>query len=140
MNIRKILNPVDGSAHAINATRYAAELSHFFHSEMLLLHCHRSFPKITAEPYFQKSIDRIIQASEELIAPFVEILEESGVLFETRILEGAAGMVIPNVAKINKVDMIVMGSRGCTDLEGLIVGSVAHKVLHSAACPVLIVK
>lgn len=140
MNIRKILNPVDGSAHAINATRYAAELSRFFHSEMILLHCHRSFPRITAEPYYQKAINQITEESEKLIASFVDILEDSGVKFEVRILEGAAGAVIPDVARIHKVDMIVMGSRGCTDLEGLILGSVAHKVLHSAECPVLIVK
>jgi nucleotide-binding universal stress UspA family protein len=36
--------------------------------------------------------------------------------------------------------MIVMGSRGRTNLEGLILGSVAHRVLHAAACPVLIIR
>jgi nucleotide-binding universal stress UspA family protein len=34
----------------------------------------------------------------------------------------------------------VMGSRGLSDFQALLVGSVAHKVLHYAHCPVLIVR
>jgi nucleotide-binding universal stress UspA family protein len=34
----------------------------------------------------------------------------------------------------------VMGSRGHSDLAALLVGSVAHKVLHLSACPVLIAR
>jgi nucleotide-binding universal stress UspA family protein len=33
-----------------------------------------------------------------------------------------------------------MGSRGMSDWEGLLVGSVAHKVLHLSSVPVLIVR
>ncbi|MCP4755050.1 MAG: universal stress protein [Proteobacteria bacterium] len=58
--------------------------------------------------------------------------------FSERILEEPAGSVIPNVAEIEKSSMIVMGSRGLTDLEGLFLGSVTHRVLHLAPCPVLV--
>ena len=36
-------------------------------------------------------------------------------------------------------DLIVMGSRGMSDLKGRLVGSVSHKVLHLASQPCLIV-
>lgn len=140
MKLEKILNPVDGSDHAMRATRHAIDLAKMANAEILLLHCHRRFPVMLAEPYFQNAINAIRQQSEDLIAPFVEVLKGSGVSFDTRILEGPAGKMIADVAKIQKVDMIVMGSRGCTDLEGLILGSIAHKVLHACECPVLILK
>jgi nucleotide-binding universal stress UspA family protein len=33
-----------------------------------------------------------------------------------------------------------MGTRGLSDFSGLLVGSVAHKVIHHADCPVLVVR
>jgi nucleotide-binding universal stress UspA family protein len=38
------------------------------------------------------------------------------------------------------VDVIVMGSRGRGDLAGLVLGSTAHKVIHLADRPVLVVR
>jgi nucleotide-binding universal stress UspA family protein len=38
------------------------------------------------------------------------------------------------------MDLIVMGSRGGSDLAGLFLGSVAHQVLNKAECPVFITK
>jgi len=140
MELKKILNPVDGSTHSQRSTEYACELAKLTNAEIVLLYCHRRFPVILAEPYFQNAINQIMEESEKLITPFVEILKKYGVVSETRILEGSAGKMIPEVATIEKIDMIIMGSRGCTDLEGLILGSVTHKVLQRASCPVLVIK
>jgi nucleotide-binding universal stress UspA family protein len=35
---------------------------------------------------------------------------------------------------------IAMGSRGLSDVGGILLGSVTHKVLHLAECPVLVVR
>ncbi len=140
MQIKKILTPVDGSDHSMNAARYAADFAETVDAKITLLHCHRRFPVILAEPHFQNAINDIMKDSEALVQPFVEMLDQKGVEFETRILEGSPGRVIPEVAKIENMDMIIMGSRGASNLEGLILGSVAHKVLHSTECPVLVLK
>lgn len=140
MKIKKILNPIDGSEHSIRATEYAIELARLLDAEIILLHCHARFPIVLAEPYFQQAINEINKASEELVDPFVEILEKGEVKFEVRILEGTPGNRIPDVAKNEKIDLIVMGSRGVTDFAGLFLGSVAHQVLHKSECPVFIAK
>ncbi len=140
MEIKTILNPVDGSDHSMNATNYAIDLARLFDAKIVLLHCHARFPIVLAEPYFQQAIDGINKVSEELIAPYITLLERSEVQFEVRILEGTPGNKIPDVAQIEKADLIVMGSRGVTDFTGLFIGSVAHQVLHKSDCPVFISK
>jgi nucleotide-binding universal stress UspA family protein len=43
-------------------------------------------------------------------------------------------------AQRHDVKVIVMGSRGRSDLAGLVLGSTAHKVIHLADRPVLVVR
>ena len=140
MTFEKILNPVDGSDHSRNATRHAITLARQFNSKIILLHCHNRFPVILSEPYFQQAINEIMKASETLVQPYEQMLEESGVNYEVRILEGLPGSTIADVVRIEKIDLVVMGSRGVSDFEGLFLGSVAHQVLHKSDCPVFIVK
>jgi nucleotide-binding universal stress UspA family protein len=53
---------------------------------------------------------------------------------------GCAARLILDAAKEHGAGLFVMGSRGHSDLAALWVGSVAHKVLHLSACPVLIAR
>jgi nucleotide-binding universal stress UspA family protein len=52
---------------------------------------------------------------------------------------GHAAREIIEDARLHDVNVIVMGSRGRGDLAGLMLGSTAHKVIHLADRPVLIV-
>jgi nucleotide-binding universal stress UspA family protein len=51
----------------------------------------------------------------------------------------AAGEIVDD-AKEHDVGVIVMGSRGRSDLAGLVLGSTAHKVIHLTDRPVLVVR
>ena len=53
--------------------------------------------------------------------------------------EGYPASVIAEEATEEKVDMIVMGSRGLSGLKHLLLGSVAERVVQKAHCPVLTV-
>ena len=55
-------------------------------------------------------------------------------------LFGYAAREIVDYAKAEDVDVIILGSRGRGDLAGLVLGSTAHKVIHLADRPVLIVR
>lgn len=50
-----------------------------------------------------------------------------------------AGQIV-EVARRREADLIVMGSRGLSDIGSLVVGSVTHAVLQRAECPVLVVR
>ena len=53
---------------------------------------------------------------------------------------GHAAEAILRVAEAERVDLIVMGSRGLGALKGLMVGSVSQKVSHLANCTCITVK
>ena len=53
---------------------------------------------------------------------------------------GYAAREIIEEAKGVDADVIIMGSRGRGDLAGLVLGSTAHKVIHLADRPVLVVR
>lgn len=140
MNIQKIVVAVDGSAHSMRAAEYAADLAAQVGAEIVLTHCHRPFPHLLGEPYYQKAIHKINQEAQKLMAPYVELLRQTEVPFTDRIMDGSPAQIISDVAKIEKADMIIMGSRGLNDLEGLLLGSVTHRVLTTAPCPVLVIR
>jgi len=58
---------------------------------------------------------------------------------EIRVEAGDPARVILDLAKGEKADLIVIGSRGFSDLEGLVFGSTSHKVTHLAPCSCLTV-
>ena len=59
---------------------------------------------------------------------------------ETMIEEGDPATVILAAAKNANADMIVLGSRGLGTLQGLLMGSVSHKVSQMAECTCIAVK
>ncbi|MDD4138202.1 MAG: universal stress protein [Methanoregula sp.] len=63
-----------------------------------------------------------------------------GVNLETVILEGKPAAEIVRCAAENKIDLIVIGTRGKRGLERLLLGSVAEQVIRMAPCKVLVVK
>ena len=53
---------------------------------------------------------------------------------------GDPASTILRLAKGLRADMIFLGSRGLGNLEGLLMGSVSHKVTHLAECTCVAVK
>lgn len=57
-----------------------------------------------------------------------------------QIADGDPAKVILGCAKEKNADLIVLGTRGLSDLQGLFVGSVSHKVSHLAQCTCIMVR
>ena len=69
------------------------------------------------------------------------IARESGMTDISRVITyGNAAERIVAEADTAKADLIVIGTRGLSDLGGLVMGSVSHKVIHLSACPCVTVK
>ena len=51
---KKILVPVDGSQYSMRAVDYASAMAKHMNSEILLIHCHKSFPVVLGEHISRK--------------------------------------------------------------------------------------
>ena len=140
MIFSKILIPVDGSKHSSNAVKYGAALAEVSGAKLILLHCHRPIPTGLGEPNFQKAIDNATRESYTVLKHHTAELKDRTIDYDEKIIGGSVAKSIKTVVETEECDLIVMGSKGKSDLEGLVVGSVTHKVLHTAPCPVLVTK
>jgi nucleotide-binding universal stress UspA family protein len=77
-----------------------------------------------------------------LVDDAVRDLKDRGIdaIGELRLPNGSVAHEIIDLAKEIDPSLIVMGSRGLSDGEALLLGSVSHKVAHFASCPVLVVR
>ena len=81
--------------------------------------------------------------AEAAVTAAVDALTAAGVRAHGEVRDtifGHAAREIIQDAKEHEADIIVMGSRGRGDLAGLVLGSTAHKVIHLADRPVLVVR
>lgn len=140
MSSNKIVVAIDGSEHSYLIVDKAMEHAKLFSVSIILVFCHRRFPTIMGHPYRDEEISNIISESEKVITPFLQHIRNAGIAVEERIMEEPAGAAITDIARIEKCELIVMGSRGLTNLAGLIIGSVTNRVLHTAPCSVLVVR
>jgi nucleotide-binding universal stress UspA family protein len=137
---KRILLAVDGSEHSYKVLDEAIEYAKLLDAEVVFVYCHEKYPEILGEPYRDREILRINNATEELVRPFLQRLESENIPVEERLMEEPAGKMICDVAEIEKCDLIIMGSRGLSNFTSLIVGSVTNSVLQAAPCSVLVVR
>ena len=140
MSQKKILVAVDGSEYSDKVVETGIEYAKLLQAKVILVHCHKKFPALLGEPMRNDVIYHILHDAEQLIAPYKKRLSEAEVDFEERLMEQPAKAMISDIAKIEQCSLIIMGSRGLTNLEGLVIGSVTTRVLHTTPCSVLVVK
>lgn len=140
MEIRKILVPVDGSEHSHHAAVYAAEFATLVNGSVLLVHSRVSIPPLLGQAAYDEVRNALNARAERLLDPYRDLFRKAGVAFEDRILEGPAETAIVDAVRAEKCDHIIIGSRGVSELEGLLLGSVTRRVLQLAPCPVTVVR
>lgn len=159
-----ILLAVDSSAYGKEVVQYLNKLYLPSNVKITALHVLPPLPSETLPAYASEiwpiSADQIPiptikseQIAEELtwleeeekqgsalLDSTVKGLMKPGRVPERVLLRGDAATEILNFSNNNKVDLIVAGSRGLSQLRGFFVGSVSRKLVHYAHCSVLIVK
>lgn len=140
MLFRKILVPLDDSEHSKHAFLYALGLAQSQDAHVALLHCNERLPMLVGGEAREELQQERLRESERLLIPYAKTLREIGSEPALVIKTGAPVEAIVEEAASGGYDLVVMGSRGLSDLEGVMLGSVAHGVLAEAVCPVLVTR
>jgi nucleotide-binding universal stress UspA family protein len=147
IHINRILCPVDFSEHSRHALDWAAAFGRWYGAAVSVLHVHRvAVPSLTAspvaspEPFLPTLLSddertNIRHAAEAFVAEVREGLALDVIVEEDVNIAGA----IVGAARTIPADLIAIGTHGRTGFDRVVLGSVAEKVLRTAACPVLTV-
>ncbi len=140
----RILLAVDGSEESYQAAR---ALTHLSRAEAILLHTldvpRPAYPKITPEVAAEiyKMVEQQMREEGERLLGHLAAALPLHIGPVTRQLEiGRPTDLILSVAQDKQVDLIVLGTRGVGPMKELALGSVSHRVLSHAHCPVMAVK
>ena len=141
----RILGALDGSEYSLKALGFAIDLAKKYQSQLVLVHVvMRQIYAINppeAGILAGTAIVRELEAEgKAILAKGEETVKAQGLLVEARMRQGVPAEELLRAAVDEKVDLIVLGSRGLSQVRAFLLGSVSDKVSHHAKCPVLIVR
>jgi nucleotide-binding universal stress UspA family protein len=139
--IQNILLATDGSAAAERAVDYAASLAIRFLGKVTVLHAYTPVPGYLGEPNYNRALYENLDEARSVVERAAERLRTLGVSeVETDLVEGPPANVILGVAETRQPDLIVIGARGLSTWQGMLMGSVSMAVTQRTERPVLVVK
>ena len=135
----RIVVGYDGSpasrAAIARAARRAGE-----HGQVYIVHAYSLPMDWYGVPDHQRLLDLELSRAHDLIGRLEEEsgADLSGTNWETEVIGAAPAKAIADVASARDADEIIVGTRGFGRARALL-GSVAHELIHLAACPVTVI-
>lgn len=136
---KKILVPIDGSKYSDKVLQRAYELANAFDSKIILLY-------VIEKPLPINFLDRkeyldILQKfANKTLNKANNTLLQKGITAKILLKKGNVVSEIEKVAKNEKCDLIIVGSKGLGTVTRLLLGSVSNKLAQYSTCSLLIVK
>jgi nucleotide-binding universal stress UspA family protein len=131
----RILIAVDGSKHSEKGIDMGKNLARSFGSEVIVLHV----PERPATRFAAGTAEEDTGLADEVARSLKDASIDARA--ETmRAFTGQVGDTIAEVADANDADLIVMGSRGLSNLQGTVMGGKTQQLLHHTHRPVLVAR
>jgi len=139
-----ILLAVDGSPHALRAAKKLIQNAAWYREppQVRLLYVHLPVPEVHGLHHVvsREALRRFyMEEGEAALKACKKLLDRAGISYESEIDVGQIAETIASRAKKSGCDLIYMGTRGMSAIENMLLGSVATKVLHLSAIPVVLV-
>jgi nucleotide-binding universal stress UspA family protein len=142
--MQKLLLAVDGSENALRAAQYVARVANACGPIQVHLITVQGEPFLYGEVAVyvdRKTLEQLQREhGETALEPAEKLLAAANVSYTKEVSVGEVASTIAERAQALGCDGIVMGTRGLGTLGGLVMGSVATKVVHLAKQPVTLVK
>ncbi len=133
---KRILLATDGSPIVEREVLYAGHLARGGRAEVIVLHAYELPERYQSYAGYETLSEQYRAVVQALVDEVVQELSEDGIEARGELRTGPAAEVIVAAAAEYDVDLIVMGTRGSSNLQHIL-GSVSAQVLRYARCPVL---
>jgi nucleotide-binding universal stress UspA family protein len=138
--VKQILFATDFSECAGKAGNHAVFLAKAYEASLYVVHVAESPLWYGSNAATMLYLEQARQDGERQLAVVEQELTDSGVTaVEVRQPAGIPSEEIKNAARDIGADLVVVGTRGRTGLEAILLGSTAERVIKDAPCPVLAV-
>ncbi len=139
--LKRILVPIDFSEHSKNALKYAVPFAKQFGAEIILIYVVEPTVYPADFSFGQFGIpnveDEFRSRGEEELLGLIEREIKKKVKARKQVRTGKAFVEILKAAREEEVDLIIIATHGHSDVEHMLFGSTAEKVVRKAPCPVL---
>ncbi len=142
---KKIMVATDGSQTSIRTAELAVDLARLSGGSIIAIYVVDIYrlahlPGYAAFPSLSSRLMELMQREGELAISEVENMAcDAGVPFSSIIAEGDPSQEIIKRSHKSGADLLVLGRIGRSDLEKILLGCVAEKVVRHSKIPVLIV-
>lgn len=131
---KHILLPINGSDHSLRTIESGIELARLLNAKVTGLF-------VSKRTYIPEVDEGPLPLAEQFLAKITERAKEAGVRAEcVSILGDSPSDVIVDYARDKGCDMIIMGTRGRSNVGKFLLGSTAAAVIEGCEIPVLLVR
>lgn len=140
--MKKIIVPIDFSLYAENALKTAAYLAKKIEAEILVVHMLELSNAIVSlsEAYAQEETLFYFKLAEKKFSKFLDKEYLKEIKITPVIKHFKIFSELERLAREEKADLIIMGSKGTSGVKELFIGSNTERVIRYANIPVLVVK
>lgn len=147
--VKHILCPIAGTEEsdlvvdvaASTAEKFGAKLSIFYIAPIKTIDLIRPQVPLVSDDMFPDQLrERLEKYSEEVLEQAKKFVEGRSIEAEYSAIIGRPGPLICQTAAEGKYDLVVLGCRKHSLIEGMLLGSVSTYVVQNSPCPVLVVR
>lgn len=136
---KRILFAHDASPAAERALPYLEHLGRVEEGAILVLHVYEPPEKYNTMQGYEALVTALEALAREVVEDAVHYLQSAGLEAQGLVRAGAPAQMILQTALEENVALIVLGTRGPSNVKDLLLGEVSTEVLRYARCPVLLV-
>jgi nucleotide-binding universal stress UspA family protein len=122
----------------MRALKEAINLAKITQGRITLMHVSRKECAMEPAPISKNETPQ--KSSESILATGKKIAEDEGITVDTTLVEGKVADEIIRIAKEGSFDLLIIGARGLSRVEEIMLGSVSCGVAERSPCPVIVTK
>ncbi len=136
---KRILFAHNATPSSERALLYLEHLARVENAEVIVLHVYEPPERYMAMGGYEQLVSQLEALAREVVQDAVEHLQDVDLNVRGLVHAGVPARLILEVAHEEDASLIVLGTRGPSNVKDLLLGDVSTEVLRHASCPVLVI-